>query len=336
MYKKRILSWQQALLNATTGGKKATLTECYNEVVSMYGVEKNAVRSWFRRYRKNHPEHKVVLSSKAITNEPNEKEKKQKPVIFQNFAPIRMSIGNNSPKHLTIGVLSDTHYGSKYVQQSHLTEFYRICSEHGVSSVYHAGDVTDGIKMRPGHEYELYTSSSDELVESVCKNYPKIEGINTYFISGNHDASIFKAVGHDICKDISDKRDDMIYLGRDCAVIDLCDSVDLELRHPWDGGSYALSYRPQKMVEAMEADSKPKILVIGHYHKSFYMFYRNVHVFCPGCFQAQTPWERGKSIAVHMGGWILGLDISEKGIDRIYPEFIPFYAPIKDDYKNLR
>ena len=100
MYKKRILSWQQALLDAASGGKNATLTECYNKVVIMYGIEKNAVRSWFRRYRKNHPEYKVVLSSKAITNEPVEKEKKQKPVIFQNFAPIRMSIGNNSPKPL--------------------------------------------------------------------------------------------------------------------------------------------------------------------------------------------------------------------------------------------
>ena len=128
MYKKRILSWQQALLDAAAGGKNATLTECYNKVVIMYGIEKNAARSWFRRYRKNHPEYKVVLSSKAIINDPVAKEKKQKPVIFQNFAPIRMSIGNNSPKHLTIGVLSDTHYGSKYVQQSHLTEFYRICA----------------------------------------------------------------------------------------------------------------------------------------------------------------------------------------------------------------
>ena len=83
MYKKKILSWQQALLDAATGGKKATLTECYNEVISMYGIEKNAIRSWFRRYRKNHPEYKVVLSSKAIMNEPIEKEKKQKPETDQ-------------------------------------------------------------------------------------------------------------------------------------------------------------------------------------------------------------------------------------------------------------
>ena len=96
-----------------------------------------------------------------------------------------------------------------------------------------------------------------------------------------------------------------------------------------------MSYKPQKMIEAMQADTKPNILAIGHYHKGEYLFYRNVHAFQTCCFQAQTPFERGKGIAISMGGWIITIKVDERGyIQSITPELIPFYTPIKDDYKN--
>ena len=72
-----------------------------------------------------------------------------------------------------------------------------------------------------------------------------------------------------------------------------------------------------------------------HYHKAEYLFYRNVHALQTGCFQSQTPFTRGKGISVHIGGWIVTIKVDEYGtIQRITPEFIPFYKSIKDDYKN--
>ena len=64
----------------------------------------------------------------------------------------------------------------------------------------------------------------------------------------------------------------MNYLGRDCAIIMLTPNCSLELRHPWDGTAYALSYKIQKMVESMGGGEKPNILAVGHYHKSEYFF----------------------------------------------------------------
>ena len=126
------------------------------------------------------------------------------------------------------------------------------------------------------------------------------------------------------------KRKDMKYLGRDCARIEITPNCILELRHPWDGTAYALSYKPQKMIDGMEADSKPNILAIGHYHKLEYLFYRNVH-----CFQTQTPFTRGKGISVHLGGWIITVEVDKRGyVQRIIPEMIPFYKGINSDYKN--
>jgi hypothetical protein len=46
---------------------------------------------------------------------------------------------------------------------------------------------------------------------------------------------------------------------------------------------------------------------------------------------------RGKGLAAHMGGWIIDIDVDERGfIQKIIPQFIPFYVAIADDYKQWR
>ena len=260
-----------------------------------------------------------------------------KHIALQNLEPKNINADWNGNNIIRFGLMGDTQLGSKYAQITQLHKYYDICEQLEITDVYHTGDITDGLKMRPGHEYELYCTSADELKDDVIKNYPKINGITTHFITGNHDASLYKHVGYDIGSAISNERTDMKYLGRDCAVVHLTPNCTLELRHPWDGTAYAISYKPQKMIEAMESDSKPNILGIGHYHKAEYIFYRNVHCFQTGCFQGQTPFTRGKGISVHLGGWILTVYVDENGyIQRIVPEFIPFYVSSKDDYKKFK
>lgn len=261
----------------------------------------------------------------------------QKNVIVQNQEPVCHTSKWDGTKIIKFAIMGDTQMGSKYTQLTHLHSFYDICEREGVKDVYHTGDITEGLKMRVGHEYELYTVSADDMRDDVVKHYPCRPGITTHFITGNHDASIYKQVGYDIGAAIAAARPDMDYLGRDCAIVNLTPNCTLELRHPWDGTAYALSYKIQKMIEAMESDSKPNILAVGHYHKAEYLFYRNVHALQTGCFQGQTPFTRGKGISVHLGGWIVTVRVDERGyIQGFAPEFIPYYASIKEDYKNFK
>lgn len=260
-----------------------------------------------------------------------------KRIALQNQEPEHHKAKWDGCKTLKFAIMGDTQFGSKYAQITYLHDFYDLCAKEGIKDVYHTGDVTDGLKMRPGHEYELYEVSADEMRDDVVNNYPKRYGITTHFITGNHDASIYKHIGYDIGQAIANARPDMNYLGRDCAVVNLTPNCTLELRHPWDGTAYAISYKIQKMIEAMESDSKPNILAVGHYHKCEYIFYRNVHALQTGCFQGQTPFTRGKGISVHMGGWIVTIHVDENGyIQRFSPEFIPCYYSVKDDYKNFK
>lgn len=274
---------------------------------------------------------------KFLKRHKSDSKPEEKRIAIQNQEPTHHKAKWDGTQVLKFAIMGDTQFGSKYTQITYLHDFYDLCKREGIENVYHTGDITDGLKMRVGHEYELYEVSADEMRDDVVENYPKIDGITTHFITGNHDASIYKHVGYDIGQAIANLRPDMKYLGRDCAVVNLTPKCTLELRHPWDGTAYAISYKMQKMIEAMESDSKPNILAVGHYHKAEYIFYRNVHALQTGCFQGQTPFTRGKGISVHMGGWLITIHVDENGyIQRFSPEFIPCYYSIKDDYKNFR
>ena len=263
--------------------------------------------------------------------------KDEKHEALENLVPAEHKLAWDGGKIVRFGLMGDTQINSKYTQLTHLHRFYDICQGVGIDTVFHTGDLDEGEQMRPGHQYDCYAQGADDHVDEIARVYPRREGITTYFITGNHDASLYKRAGMDLGRAIAAKREDMVYLGRDCALVNLTDNCTLELRHPWDGTAYALSYKPQKIIEAMDSDSKPSILAIGHYHKVEYFFYRNVHCFQTGCFQGQTPFTRGKGISVHMGGWIVEILVTPDGsIKEIMPTLIPFNKAIKDDYKNWR
>ena len=158
-------------------------------------------------------------------------------------------------------------------------------------------------------------------------------GIATKFISGNHDSTHIKNGGSDIGKRIADKRNDMEYLGYMSAKVWLTPQCDMDLFHPLDGATYALSYSSQKFVDGLQGGQKPRILAIGHHHKSLYYPYRNIHVFEVPCFEAQTAFEKGKKISVNVGGWIVKITCKPDGtITSLSPTLIPFYDMIEEDY----
>ena len=273
----------------------------------------------------------VKLKSKEDKPQPKKIE------VVQNFEPTTVDVNWKGNRRVRFAVVSDTHLNNKYTQITYLNQFYEECKRQGIKHVYHAGDIDDGEQMRPGHQYECYTQGADDHVSEICRVYPKIDGITTHFITGNHDASTIKRCGYNIGISIAEKRPDMKYLGADCAVVYLTPNCTMELRHPWDGTSYAISYKTQKIIDAMAGGEKPNLLFVGHYHKAEYLFYRNVHCFQAGTFCGQTPFMRGKSISAHMGGWIIDIDVDERGyIQTLMPQFLPQYVAITDDYKNWR
>ena len=257
--------------------------------------------------------------------------------IIENLEPAEYAEKWHGNQTIKFALIGDTHINSKYTQLTYLHTFYDICEKENIPTVYHTGDIDDGEQMHPGHQYECYNQGSDEHVNEIVEVYPSRPNIKTYFITGNHDASIYKKCGTDIGRMISNYRSDMIYLGRDCAIIHLTRNCPLETRNPWDGTTSALSYKIQKLINSINDEDKPDILAVGHYHKTEQLFYSGIHAFQTGTFCAQTPFMKGKSISASMGGWICEADVDASGkIVSLKTQLIPFYKPIQNDYRSFR
>lgn len=187
------------------------------------------------------------------------------------------------------GVISCTHIGSKYQQMTHLTSFYEECERQGANLVLHCGDLVDGEKIYRGQEYELFLHGADAQVDYVINNYPKVNGIKTKVILGNHDESFWSNSGINVVKKICEKREDMEYLGDYLAYLQMA-NISVGIMHAGGGVAYARSYKPQKIVEQLSPEKKPHLMFIGHWHVACSIpRYRNVETFSLGAFQSQTP-----------------------------------------------
>lgn len=229
---------------------------------------------------------------------------------------------------IKFGLLGDTQHGSLYENINFLNLAYDVYVQEKVTRVYHTGDMVDGQKMYRGHEFELHTIGVDAQADYAVDTYPCRDEIETFFISGNHDGAFWKQGGHDIGKQIANRREDMTYLGFDEADVTLeSDEGEITLRiyHPGKGTAYAISYQPQSYINSLTGGEKPNILGIGHYHKMEYILYRNIHTFQTGCLQYQTPFMRKRHLAAIQGFWIVEVVLGDNEITRCKGEFFPCY-----------
>ena len=250
------------------------------------------------------------------------------------FTPLELHF--EEKEKLRIGVLADTHLGSKYQQLTLLLTAYAEFEKRKVDFVVHGGDLVDGIGMYRGHEYELFLHSADEQLEYAEEKYPRLQSGTgkTYMISGNHPLSFKKKAGYNIVRMIARHREDIIHIG-DVEGEFTIGSLRFQIKHPEGGVSYARSYRLQKMNEALgRGEDIPDMLIFGHFHIALYMPYLGTHNWGAACLQAQTPYLRGKGLAPDIGFWIVELVFDKEGkIWKVLPEYFDLSHAVKErDY----
>lgn len=230
------------------------------------------------------------------------------------------------PEYFKIGIVSDTHIGSKQSRIDALNDFYDYAKREGVMIMLHAGDLIDGVGVYSGQESNLAAFTLEDQVELAITTYPK-NGLETLMISGNHDLKQYqKGRSPDPVKLFSDKRPDIQYLGKFHARIVLEDSIIyIDLIHPSYGSAYAVSYHIQKYIERIKPGEKPNILVWGHQHDAMYIFYRNIHTVKAGSFQDQTEYSLRKGLYTTIGGWIIEGRHDGEEIKYLRAMFKPYY-----------
>jgi len=230
----------------------------------------------------------------------------------------------------TLALVSDTHKGSNFFAKEALDKFYRYAYSKGVRDFYHAGDVTDGFyKSRDTNWFEQYAHGFSEQLNDCISNYPRLDGVTTYFITGNHDLTHTFNGGANLGWELGGREDrarkDMVYLGHNFAKVWLTPKVDLNLVHPTDGGAWAVTHKIQKIIDSAEGVRKSKILAVGHYHKMAWIEWKGTHGFVMPSFQNQTPFMRDNNLASYVGGIILTIKVDSNGdLISVTPEHVGF------------
>lgn len=232
---------------------------------------------------------------------------------FKNLSANKVSLNSDRLIHTQLCVVSDTHFGSIHQQLHLLNDIYYEAYCRGIDTVLHCGDLVDGnYPNRPEQPRQQFLHGFDEQAGYVVDMYPEVEGITTHYILGSHDETHYKNGQATVSKWISNCRKDMVYLGQDTAEIKI-NGVKIVMDHPGGGSATALSYKPQKRIETLESGSKPKILLIGHYHKSYSFVYRNVRGIEVPALCDKTQFQQKQGLQNYVGAYFLDIYSDKKG-----------------------
>lgn len=231
-------------------------------------------------------------------------------------------------KHAVFGIISDTHIGHEMFDKPFAENVAKQFKARGIDTVYHCGDILEGMSGRPGHIYELSEIGFEQQMDAASEVIGDIFGdFYVRGITGNHDQWYIKKNNGGVNPgvELEHRLENYVHLGDNEADIEIGPNTKMKLFHAGDGSAYATSYKMQKLVESFTGDEKPHIVVEGHYHKALYMFLRNVHCIEGATLCGQTSWMRGKKIPAHKGAWIIDVEMGKGGIGKFSPEFLPGY-----------
>jgi len=254
----------------------------WSEISQALGRSRESVRSFYKRVRKE--------------------AKPEKTAEFE----LSLVLGKES-EEIRFGVISDSHFGSKYTIQEAIETIPFQLVEEGAQFICFLGDLFDGINVYPAQHLEQKDASADGQLALAVKCFPRLP-VPVFLIGGNHDFS-FQKVGLDNVKRFAEIRREISFLGYFQADLRLQGGVMIRLFHPRGKLTKTKSRAVQNAIETFIPDA-PQILLIGHYHWAFLaMKYLGVWAFLSPSFQKTTPYLRRQGLRSEIGGVLISFSI---------------------------
>jgi len=247
---------------------------------------------------------------------------------WKKYLPVKIDFPD---KHIKFGAFADSHMGHMDYRPDVLRKMIKDGKRQGIEFWVNAGDTIEGMSGREGHIYELTHLGASAQRDYFAQEFKLFRNTVYSIEAQNSHGGWFKSkgnVGLDIGEELERRSKHYNFIGYDEQDIVLDNGLKFRLQHPGSGTAYALSYKGQKYLESISGGKKPHVVFCGHYHKSFYMFYRNVHYISAGTLCNQTPFMRKVGTPAHVGYWIIDVNMHTKkcnGVERISTEFVPFY-----------
>lgn len=226
-------------------------------------------------------------------------------------------LGARSGRFL-IGATADWHVGSKYCRPDVINGLYDWYKAEGVTTVYLAGNWIEGEARF--NQFSIDVHGMTAQVQRFIEWCPQIPSITTKVLSGDdHEGWYVTREGINIGQLLEMEarkagREDIVDIGYMERDIELAPGQIMRVIHAGGGSAYATSYTAQKYVESLQGGEKPRIVIMGHYHKLSFEYPREVYVLQPGCAKDQDDWMRKNKLPAHVGGCILDVRVNDQGI----------------------
>ena len=234
-------------------------------------------------------------------------------------------------------VIADTRIGSKSQQLSILNDIYQKAYSMGFNNVFLVGNISEGLyPLTNVYSEDNFLDDTLSQVDYITNNYPYIEGMKTYFITGLKDEKHLRNNKINLGKRISQVRDDMIYLGHGSCKA-LVDKTKILLLSSPLQKTYTVSYRPQQQIDSFRSEDKPDILLFGGGLQLEKFTYRSVKCLSIPSVCATTREMNDKRYSNTIGAWYVSLKTDKYGnllslnaMDSIY------YKTNPDDYTKRK
>ena len=231
--------------------------------------------------------------------------------------------------------LSDTMLGSKSQQLSILNDIYKKGHELGYNNVIVCGNISAGLYPITG-KYATSNFVDDTVAQSdyIIENFPEVEGMTTYFITGKRDNTHLKTNKVSIGKKIDEARDDIVFLGEGACEVAI-DNVSMQILAAMSNPTRTVSYRTQQQIDSYRSEDKPDILLYGGLLQMEKYTYRNVKCLSVPSVCATTPEMNDHRLSNTVGAWYVTIKTNELGqLESFRAINSPYYETNKKDYKN--
>lgn len=172
-------------------------------------------------------------------------------------------ITKSTDQQISIMLISDIHFGSKYDDVNLINKIYDYCINNNIHIIINAGDIIDGITI--GREKRI--KSFERQIDYLIKNYPSDKNIINFICLGNHDIDSFVTNNQDIQAVLYNFRHDLVSLGYGVGNINI-KNESIYVKHNING--YNNSHIPSE-----------SLILLGHSHKASIYPNGNLYIHIP-------------------------------------------------------
>lgn len=256
-----------------------------DELAERMNVEPGQVKSWIGE-----------LDEKGIDVDVTRARGRGKMLYHINVLPDQGNVyhisGKERDQHtMRFAASSDWHLASKFHLPKTLDESLKRVVDEGISTVYVAGDLMDGVKIYRGHLENLLAFSVEDQTDMVAEVMSRFPDLTFWGISGNHDYSFTKQNGVKPLSILEGKVDNFINVG-DLKADIIYKGIRIRMLHGAGGRAYATSYPTQtylrdyfKGLEREQMKDIPHVMIVGHYHTLYRGKDHGIQIIQAGSFQ---------------------------------------------------